>query len=866
MDLDQQLLDAFQIEHREQLQHIRRLLLEVEDADVAKREQCINEAFRMAHSLKGGARVCDLQPAEAMGHGLETIFAQLREGTLELDDRLTRSINVVLDSIEDWMAALLETETPPEPTEALQTVQGLLCASSASSTPTQPPATGIEQQLKAAFFEEYRRYTDGLQVFLDRASEPDTEEPPDFCEAFCLAHDLRASARAAQLTEVERRAEPLESLFRQLRDGTADFDAELRETVRAALLDIHQHITATENDPTSGSRAATRPDHGSPPAAKRAEGEIAPAPSAGQAESQYETVRVRTESLDRLLQSSSQLLTESMRQDQVTRELGELKQTIEVMQRERESLRRVASASLHCLEQKPEFRHVARYLESADRNLHSLGQHARKLHLKHQHSCWLLRSHGTRIQEDIRQARMVSAHSLFQGFPKMVRDLARDEGKEVDFKVVESDVRVDRMVLQALKDPVMHMLRNCVTHGIEPADRRGTLDKLPQGRITLSMQAIGNQLQITIEDDGAGIDRGRIASIAARQHTAANRPAAGMSQEELTRLLFQPGFSTSSSVTELAGRGMGLSVVEETVKRLQGNVQLFDAEPGTRIVVSVPLSVCTHRLLLVASGEQEFAVPLHAIECLKQLKEKEIETLEGVPVVMHRNQLVPMVSMAGLLELTDRGGIPAGDGVPVLILKLGDQRLAVVVDEFLQERDALVQNLTGAAASAEFAGAILAEDGRAVLVLNPAELFRCEQPKHAPVPESPTQRPEEQPLRVLVVDDSFTTRTLEKSILETHGYQVHVAMDGVEALEKMRAHRYDAVISDLEMPRLDGFELLAEMKQQENLASLPVVLVTSRDCNEDQQRGLELGADAYIVKRKFDHQDLLCTIEQLIAS
>lgn len=873
MDIDQQVMDAFQIEHQEQLQRIRALLLDLECNNSATRSHCLDEAFRMAHSLKGGARVCDLRPAEMLGHGLETMFSRVREGTLDLNDQVIRSINVVLDGIEDWMAALLQNATPPDPIEALRAIENLLQQDGASGatcilSPINDDVEGIEQQLHAAFYREYRSYTDGLNAFLKRCGKAATGDPHEFDEAFYLAHDLRASARAARLSEVERLADPLEASFRRLRDGTLEFNAEVHKIVQTALRDIDRHITdsrETSEDPLTACPPGAAENI--PPSAEKPTTEGEAVRSAVTPERQIETVRVRADSLDRLLQSSSQLLTESLRQDQVTRELGELKHAIEVMQRERELLRRVASASLHRLEETPELRHLSRYFESVERNLHVLSQNTRKLHVKQQRSCWALRSHGLRIQKDIRQARMVSAHSLFQAFPKMVRDLARDEQKQVEFKVLGSDVRADRMVLQALKDPVMHMLRNAVTHGIELPHQRTHQGKPAQGRIHLVVKAVGNRLQITIQDDGSGINLSRVAEVAARNRSAADPIAPTLSQEELTRLIFEPGFSTSASVTELAGRGMGLSVVHETVKRLQGSVQLLDEGPGTTIVLSVPLSVCTHRLLLIASGEQKFAVPLHAIERLVRIKIDEIEALEGAPVVMHRNQLVPLTSLAALVGLKEDCIAGTGDAVPALIMKLGSRRLAVVVDEFLEERDALVQSLDAPSARPEFSGAIITEDGGAILVLNPAQLFECEQPRSGPLNTTPqTLQPKKRAMRVLVVDDSFTTRTLEKSILETHGYQVHVATDGVEAMAKLQSHPFDAVISDLEMPRLDGFGLLEEMKKQPKFASIPVILVTSRDCLEDQKRGLELGAEAYIVKRKFDHQDLLNTIEQVIAS
>ncbi len=280
--------------------------------------------------------------------------------------------------------------------------------------------------------------------------------------------------------------------------------------------------------------------------------------------------------------------------------------------------------------------------------------------------------------------------------------------------------------------------------------------------------------------------------------------------------------------------------------------------------MSVPLSIATQRLLLVGCGGQTYALPLHAVERLHRVAPREIETVEGKPTVVLAGRSMPVAHLAALLGAA-RDEHDAGAVVLVAVLRSGARRMAVVVDALLAERDALVKPLDGPAARvATLAGGLILEDGAVALVLNPVALLANASGRASlPTPRAAPKVVKKNPT-VLVVDDSLTTRTLEKSILEVHGYTVRIAVDGVEALAKLRAELVDLVITDVEMPRMDGFELIEEMKKDPRLARLPVIVVTSLAKREDQERGLALGADAYIVKRKFDHQDLLETIRQIL--
>jgi two-component system chemotaxis sensor kinase CheA len=466
---------------------------------------------------------------------------------------------------------------------------------------------------------------------------------------------------------------------------------------------------------------------------------------------------------------------------------------------------------------------------------------------------------------------MVPAESLLEGYRRMMRDLSRDEGKEIEFRATSAGVRADRRVLEALKDPIMHLLRNAVSHGIESPSERTRKKKSRGGLVTLGVDANGQRLTVTIQDDGRGVDFARVAEVAVRDGIVSESDTAHRSPQELTRILFRPGFSTSAAVTSISGRGMGLSVVYEAIRRLQGDLDLQPAPGGgTIITLSVPLSIATHRLVIVNCGNQIFAIPILGIERLQRIKLSDIETVEGKPVVVLNGQPVPLAGIHGLLGLEHASSRTDPDSLQIVILRSGSNRVALAVDSVLRETDAVIQDLGPAAGcGGRISSGVVLDNGSIAFVVSPMELIESavqlpSQLKSFSLEKAPEPAPEPTPSSILVVDDSMTTRALEKSVLEAHGYQVRIAVDGVEALARLRQERADLVIADIEMPRLNGFGLIEAMKQDRSLKSIPVIIVSSLERREDQERGLALGADAYIVKRKFDQEELLAAIRQIL--
>ena len=730
--------------------------------------------------------------------------------------------------------------------------------------------TAIHQKLAAIFQGEHADHLEHIRSILALIENVGgTRGMTEIDEAFRRAHSLKGAARAVDLAAVEGLAAGLETLFSRVREGSLPLDRRMRRVIHQVLDASEDWVSAlrenrTPEEPADALQAledllgnkepeVVGPDLGTKPAVAAA------APAAGLPLA--DMVRMPAEDLDRLVRSTGRVLTDGRRQASVTGELDALDRQIAGMEAECARFRRASVAPLWRLAGQPEYSAVIRHIEFVEQKVRSLAAQSRTAHRLQQRNSWNVLRSAEQLQRDAWGARMAPAEDIFEGFRKMVRDLAREEHKEIDFRMSGSGVRADRIVLQALKDPVMHLLRNAISHGIETVEERTREGKPVVGSLVLRLDSQRGRLIVEVEDDGRGVDLKKVADVLDQAEPGAH------SLEELAQVIFRPGFSTSATVGRLSGRGMGLSVVYETVHRLQGEVSLASKEsPGAAFLLSVPLSVSTSHLLLVSCAGQTFGVPTHGIDRLYRIPSEQIETLGGKPVAILGGQPVPLYGLANLLQIGDASQAVPGDLLPVMVLKSAGKRLALWVDEFLTERDTLIQEMgMPCPPTGHISGGALLPEGTAYVVLNPAGLAAsCTPSAAAPVPRKAAPVAAVAAPGILVVDDSITSRSLERSILEAQGYRVRVAVDGLEALEMLRAEKADLIITDIQMPRLDGFGLVEAIKADSRLKGIPVIIVSSLERTEDQERGLLLGADAYVVKRKFDQGELLAAIGQLI--
>jgi two-component system chemotaxis sensor kinase CheA len=737
----------------------------------------------------------------------------------------------------------------------------------------------LNQKLLGAFQIEHVEHLEGIRSAVARL-ELGEADPSVLEEAFRCAHSLKGAARVIGLSPVETLAHHLESFFARLRDAGGTADKELLGVVQLTLDAIEDATGAflrgeAVEAPGRAIEEATRLLGSEPPRALKSPEKIDNARERA-TDAQLtkpvgpvrliDSVRLSAESLDRMLQSSTQLLTATLQQEETLQELHSLSGEVAALARSWQSIKRDSIDRVRDDAGMPPRPQLGQGVELIDQQFHAIARRTRNVLQLQQRKAWSNRQLAEQLRSDVRQARMVPAESIFQGFRKMMRDLAHDQNKEIDFRLSGMETEADRVVLQAIKDPLMHVLRNSVCHGIEvPADRASSR-KATRGEVSLTITATGRELSIVVEDDGRGVDVRRVSQLAARRGLISKDSNVTLTDAELAALLVRPGFSTCETVTELAGRGLGLAIVQEAVGRLQGNVSIRSRDGGgTVVAINIPTTVSTHRILLVGCGGQNFGIPLPAIESVMRVERRAVENLEGRPILSMNGQLTPVADLASLLGISVAVATAEPERLTLVLLKAGGRRLGLAVDALLMERDSVIQRLgPPASKSPFFTGGTIQEDGSVCLVLDPAELFKRSTAANTASwpPVTATAKPSLP--TILVVDDSVTTRTLETTILQSRGYQVRVAVNGLEALASLRAEPVDLVISDIQMPKLDGFGLLEAIKSDPKLSATPVIIVSSMESRDYQQRGLQLGADAYIVKRNFDHQELLQTIEQIV--
>jgi two-component system chemotaxis sensor kinase CheA len=463
------------------------------------------------------------------------------------------------------------------------------------------------------------------------------------------------------------------------------------------------------------------------------------------------------------------------------------------------------------------------------------------------------------LQDRAMRTRMVPLSTITDKLQRAVRDLSRAQGKTVRWDVRGSDTELDRGVLNQLSDSLLHLVRNAVDHGIETDAERKAAGKASESNVRLHAMQLGSEVIIAVTDDGDGIDIERVRQQAVQQGINTD----GMSDEDVLQLIFQSGLSTTTFVTDVSGRGVGLDVVRTNVEAARGRVEVR-SQPGigTEFRIIVPITLAVLRCLLVESGGQRFALPFHRVVRSQAFDTASQTRAEGRGMVWVDDQPVPVSTLADVLGLASAE--PA-DG-PIVVLADTSRRHGFQVDRLVGQRDVVLKGLSRLLPNLPaIAGASVEPDGRVLVVLDPPGLIqRARQANRwnpLPVVDAPAAVLQG---RILVVDDALTVRELQRSILERAGFDVRVATDGTDALAKLAEGPSDLILTDVEMPNMDGFELTEAVRAHPSLANIPVLILSSRSSEADRLRGLNAGADGYIIKSSFDEGSLLAAVGRLI--
>ena len=565
-----------------------------------------------------------------------------------------------------------------------------------------------------------------------------------------------------------------------------------------------------------------------------------------------ETIRIGTSRLDTTIRLAGEVMVNGMRLGQ---RLGDLDEMRRLMRSHHSQLSRYLDKSMG-----PRSDLEALFEES----LH-LSSRLDNTYRRHREDLAALDQMTGQLQEKALAMRMLPLSTIFDAFPRTIRDLCRSLRKEVDVIIEGGETQLDKKIIEKLDGPMVHLIRNCIDHGIEEPEERKKAGKREKGILRIVAHYEGSRIAIEVEDDGRGMNLEAIKKKALHRGLIDEAALTAASDREIIDLLFLPGFSTAPIITDMSGRGIGLDVAKSVVEEeLKGTVSLDSKEgKGTRFVLNLPLTLTTIRVMLVAAGGLTFAIPMGSIlETVKVLKTEVIQVVDRDAIRL-RNQIVPIVDLGRLL------GVPGSQGADgkdlfIVIADSAGENVGFIVDAIVNEWDTLIKPLPEhLRRTPNISGVSIFEGNRIAIILHVPDMIES-------VRELSESRKEkkavvEQARWILVVDDSLNTREIEKSILEAHGYNVVLARDGVEALGKAKKKNYDLVVADIEMPRMDGFTLIEHLREKMEYQDTPIVIVTSREKEEDKRRGIEVGADAYIVKGAFDQTNLIDTVKNLIS-
>lgn len=479
-----------------------------------------------------------------------------------------------------------------------------------------------------------------------------------------------------------------------------------------------------------------------------------------------------------------------------------------------------------------------------------------------------LDSISTHLEDRVRTLRLLPLSNLFNLFPRLVRDLARSQEKEIELIIEGGETNADKRILEDMKDPLIHLLRNAIDHGIETPEERAKADKPPTATLRITGSQTANQIIITITDDGRGLDADRIKLTAIARGLYREEELVNWTRSQLYNLIFLPGFSTRTDVTAVSGRGVGLDVVRTNVEQLKGIIEVNSTPgQGTTFSLRLGITLATATVLLVTVCDIIHAIPLEAVKTTFFVAPQDIFTLEGRDTIALDGQAISIAYLAALLELEE--GISSQEnplGMPCILLEIGDNRLGLLVNELLDTQEVVLKPQSQLLKRVRnVSGATILGNGEVCAILNPGDLLRSVQQGRisSTAPQNAIAQIQKKPA-ILLAEDSITIRTQEKRILEGAGYEVTTAVDGLDGLNKLRNGHFDAVISDVQMPNLDGLQLAMHIRQNPEYNELPIILVTSLASDEDKKRGVEAGANAYIPKGSFNRDILLDTLKRLV--
>ncbi|HOJ02663.1 MAG TPA: response regulator [Bacteroidota bacterium] len=843
--------EAFELEADEHYAVISKTLAEIEHLGPVDLPAGVERIFREMHSLKGAARAVGRSDIEALCQIMEGLFALWKRNPATITAEQCATSADALDVLDE----LLRAEQPwplsnPSLQEMMERLRALGQAGGASGEQGRNGSAAPTSDVLPAEF---------IATPLNGNGHKDAMEPPPSLLAgipqLPPSVEARMTLPAGDAAGGSLSAVAGDSTTQSpRRDGNGQAERMFPQSSRNGVGDLAAPLRSDAGDAASSSPAGAAPIAG-----------------AAQTRGRRDTVRVSIQELDALYRQVEELSTIQYMIGRTSTELRNVLEQCEEWLREHQKLNLAAFdvAEKHGTSEPARGAREERmrqFIQWSARRIEGIESAMLRGMEEGQATKYILDTISTGLLEQSKHLLLMPFSMVTDALPAVVAKLARELGKRAEFTVTGDDVRIDKRILEGIKDPLIHLLRNCLDHGLEDEVERARRGKPAIGTIVMAIATTqDNRIEITLRDDGRGVGVDAVRSKAVEQQVLTAEAARGMRDDDIRNLVFHSGLSTAGQVTDMSGRGVGLAIVREHITALGGEVSLRSEEGrGTSIRMVLPTSLSNTRGVLVRTSGRMYILPLQFITRGIMLHPEDVIAVDGRQALPFEGRTIPLHRLEDLLRMPaqqqDEDGAEAA-----LVLNMGDALIALRVGSILWEQEVVVKSLPEPLARVRaISGAAMLSTGELVPVLHVPDLFDITRGAS----QSQTQEsPAEQAPRVyslLVADDSITSRVLLHDILVSAGYRVTTAVDGVDALTKLREDRFDVLVSDVEMPRMNGFELTRSVRDDEHLHELPVILVTGLETQEDKERGFDAGANAYLVKSGFDQSNLLETIGRLL--
>ncbi|MFJ2481388.1 Hpt domain-containing protein [Pseudomonas sp. NPDC087598] len=838
---------------------------------------------RDLHTLKGGARMAEVEAIGDLAQELESLY----EGLANRRFIHSEAVGRLLHKSHDRLALLLEqlqNHQPLNPAlDLIESIRQLRQGSDATAETPQPAidheGAGHDPELLEIFLEEGFDIIENSGAALLRWQA----EPGNRQEVETLLrdlHTLKGGARMVEIGPIGDLAHELEYLYESLSAGTLPASTELFALVQRGhdrLAQMLDAVRAGQPCPPAD-RLINAIQSFSHPVTPEAP-PLLPSPVKTEttppaAEAAADMVKVSAELLDELVNLAGETSIFRGRIEQQVNDaqvaLNEMETTIErmrdqlrrldtetqgrILSRQQVDAERLGYEEFDPLEmdRHSQLQQLSRALFESASDLLDLKE---TLDRRNHDAENLLQQQGrinTELQEGLMRTRMVPFERMLPRLKRIVRQVAEELNKDVAFVVGNAEGEMDRNVLERMAAPLEHMLRNAVDHGLESAEARLAAGKPAQGQISLDLSREGGDIVFDIRDDGAGVPLEAVRRKAIKRGLLA--PDAEISDRDVLQFILQPGFSTAEKITQISGRGVGMDVVHEEVRQLGGSMSI-DSVPGQGVHfrIRLPFTVSVNRALMVQCGEDQYAIPLNTIDGIVRVLPNDLDGHFRLdpPIYQYGGQRYELCYLGELLKTSSRPKLLGQSlPLPVLLVQYNDRRIAVQVDTMAGTREIVVKSLGPQFAAVQgVSGATILGDGRVVLILDLLAPIRAMQARVAQYPTLPDIDSEPQkPLLVMVVDDSVTVRKVTSRLLERHGMNVLTAKDGVDAMLLLEEHMPDLMLLDIEMPRMDGFEVATQVRNDERLQHLPIIMITSRTGQKHRDRAMAIGVNDYLGK------------------